>query len=100
MKFVIYPKPPYPEIFLGTFELSAVERNLERMFAVESSFNEDAHVSDYDKHKIKDSEKTIEFKDNFYYVLLLWRENKTDLAPSNYQTALRNYAFSGDEQGL
>lgn len=54
VKFVLEPKFTYPETFPYTFELSNVEQNLEKMFAVNSCtsfFNEDEYISDYDKNK-------------------------------------------------
>lgn len=69
VNFVLEPKGGHVDPFAENFNESFVERNLEKMFNIESLGwpNEDP-VSDYDKEKIERFEKSIKHKDNCYYV--------------------------------
>ena len=66
------PIKSYSDPFAEIFVESQVERNLEKMFDVDSLgiSSEDEVICDYDKHKIMEFEKSIEFRDNAYHVNL------------------------------
>ena len=51
--------------------------------------NEDNSVSDYDKAKIKEMENPIHYRNNAYYVDLLWHEEKIKTVPSNFPVELK-----------
>ena len=84
------PIKSYPDPFAETFVESQVERNLEKMFDVDSLgiSSEDEVICDYDQHKIMEFEKSIEFRDNAYHVKLPWHEDKIKSVPSNHRVAL------------
>ena len=78
-KFRIDPKKSYSDPIGEMFDESLVERNLKKMFDVDSlgsSLNEDKSVSDYDKTKIKEFENSIHYWKNAYDVDLPWHESK------------------------
>ena len=88
---ILNPMPTYSEMFPDIFDFPNVERNLERMFAVDaevSSLVED-HISEYDKNKIKEFEESIEFTNNAYNMDFPWLENKIKAVPFNYGVALK-----------
>ena len=70
--FVMNPIKSYPDPFAEIFVESQVERNLEKMFDVDSlgTSSEDEAICDYDQHKIMEFEKSIEFRDNAYHIKL------------------------------
>ena len=70
LKFIMELKSTYPKLFLDTFELSTIERNLEKMFVVDSAaaFFEDKFKNDYNKNKIDKLKEFIEFEENSYFV--------------------------------
>ena len=79
VNFVLNPQNSYSDPIGELFDKSLVERNLEKMFAVNnlgSSPNGDKSVSDYDKAKIKEFENSIHNKNNVYDVDLLWHKNR------------------------
>ena len=69
-------KPINPEMFSDIFEFSNVERKLERMFAAETAVSslEEDHICEYEKkNRIKESEESIEFRNNAYcHVVSHW----------------------------
>ena len=90
VNFVMSPIKSYPDPFTEIFNESQVERNLEKMFDVDSLevSPEEQSISDYDKWKIKEFENSIKFKDNAYHIKLPWHENKIKSVPSNHRVAL------------
>ena len=68
-----------------------MERNLERMFAVDAAVSslEEDHISKYDKNKIKEFEESFEFRNNAYNVNFPWLEDKIKALPSIYREALK-----------
>ena len=71
VNFVLNPKKSYSDPIGELFDESLIERNLEKMFDVDSlgsSLNEDKSVSNYDKAKIKEFENSIHYRNNAYYV--------------------------------
>ena len=90
LKGILNPKPIYPEMFPNIFEFSNVERNLERMFAVDAAVSSlEEYISEYEKNKIKEFEESIELKNNAYFVDLPGLEDKIKAIPSNYRVALK-----------
>ena len=89
-KFCNEPDKELPDPFAEIFVESQVERNLEKMFDVDSLgiSSEDEAICDYDQHKIMEFEKSIEFRDNAYHVKLPWHEDKIKSVPSNHRVAL------------
>ena len=83
------PIKSYPDTFAEFFIESQVERNLEKMFDVDSlgKSSEDGAICDYDQHKIMEFEKSIEFRDNAYHVKLPRHEDKIKYVPSNQRVA-------------
>lgn len=67
-----------------------MESNLDKMFSMEvlGLPNEEDGVSDYDRAKIRDFERSIEFIDNSYYVKLPWIEERISSVPLNHAVAL------------
>lgn len=88
---ILEPKSSYPDPFPDVFENSNVERNLEKMFAVDSAAasHDEELIGDYDRNRIENFRKSIEFRDNSYFVDLPWHKDKIDSVPSNYQVALK-----------
>ena len=83
------PKCSYEDSFGPVFEDSLVERRIDRMVSCDSlgiADISDQGVSDYDKEKIAQFEKSIEITDKIY-VELVWGEN-IDEVPSNSSVAL------------
>ena len=86
VNFVMNPIKSYPDPFPEIFVESQVERNLEKMFDVDSLgiSSGDEAICDYDQHNIMEFEKSIEFRDNAYHVKLPWHEDKIKSVPSNH----------------
>ena len=84
------PIKNYPDPFAEIFDESQEEKNLEKMFEVDSQgiSPEEQSVCDYDKRKIKEFENSIKFKDNAYHIKLHWHEDEIKSVPSNHRVAL------------
>ena len=79
------PIKSYPDPFVEIFDESQVERNLKKMFDVDSlGISPEQSVCNYDKRKIKEFENSIKFKDNAYHIKLPWHEDKVKSVPSNH----------------
>lgn len=90
VNFVMNPIKSYPDPLAEIFDESQVERNLEKMFDVDSLgiSSEDEATCNYDKSKIMEFENSIEFKNNAYHVKLPWHDDKIKSVPSNHRIAL------------
>ena len=86
---VMNPIKTYPDPFAEIFDEIQVEKNLEKIFDVNSLgiSPEEQSVCDYDKRKIKEFENSIKFKDNAYHIKLPWYEDKIKSVPSNNRVA-------------
>ena len=83
------PKASYEDSLGPLFEDSSVERRIDRMVSCDSVGIEDVSeqsVSDFDKEKIAQFEKSIEIKDKIY-VELVWGDNISEV-PSNFSVSL------------
>ena len=87
VNFVMNPIKSYPDLFAEIFDESHVERNLEKMFDLVIS-PEEQSACDYDKRKIKAFENSIKFKDNAYQIKLPWHEDKIKSVPSKHRVVL------------
>ena len=85
VNFVMNLIKSYPDPFAEIFVENQVERNLEKMFDLDSLgiSSEDEAICDYDQ-----LEKSIEFRDNAYHVKLPWHKDKIKSVPSNHRVAL------------
>ena len=83
------PKASYEDSLGPLFEDSSVERRIDRMVSCDSVGIEDVSeqsISDFDKEKIAQFEKSIEIKDKIY-VELVWGDNISEV-PSNFSVSL------------
>ena len=71
------PIKSYPDPFAEIFDESQVERNLEKIYDVDSLgiSPEEQSVCDYDKRKIKVFENSIKFIDNAHHIKLPWHDD-------------------------
>ena len=88
--FVKNPIKSYPDSFAEIFDESQVERNLEKIFDVDSLgiSPEEQLVCDYDKRIIKELENSIKFKNNAFHIELSWHEDKIKFVPCNHRVTL------------
>ena len=82
------PIKSYSDPFAEIFDESQVERNLEKMFDVDSLgiSPEEQSVRDDDKRKSKECKNSI--KDNAFHIKLPWHADKIKFVPYSHRVAL------------
>lgn len=90
MCFILESRNTYEDPLSDFFPDSVVQSGLEKMFDMESLGIRESNLSNYDEQKIGQFRRSIQFRDNKYYIQLSWEDDKLSCVPSNHAVALRN----------
>ena len=86
INYVLNPVKSYEDPFGEIFDECDVERKIDNMLNLNDEKNSD--ISNFDKLKLDEFDKSIEFKNDCYFVKLPWINDKLKHVKSNYNIAL------------